>query len=109
MLFKGGAVTMKFINLILAIIFISTFAIAASARALTIDVCADAATDARFDSTKTFFTAAAPIYPGGTIAQSTTPVDCTKINATPIGTFFTVGGVIAGLAASGADDLAIVT
>jgi hypothetical protein len=81
----------------------------AQAFAITIDVCATAATDARFDSTGKFFTAAAPIYPGGTIAQSATPIDCSTITATPIGTFFTVGAFVTGLAGAGTDDLALVT
>lgn len=98
--------TLKSIFLLTALIILTT---TAQAFALTIDVCATAATDARFDSTGKFFTAAAPIYPGGTIAQSTTAIKCADITATPIGTFFTVGAFVAGLAGAGTDDLALVT
>ncbi len=84
-------------------------ALAAPAMAVTIDVCATAATDARFDSTGTFFTAAAPIYPGGTIAQSNTAVDCSQITAAKIGTFFTNGAFVNGLPAADPKDLALVT
>ena len=82
---------------------------AARASALTIDVCADAATDAKFDGTGTFFTATAPIYPAGTIPVSSSPVDCTKVTARSIGTFFTVGALVAGLPASGPADVGMVT
>ncbi len=81
----------------------------AQAFALTIDVCINGATGARFDSTNTFFTGSAPIYPGGTIAQSASPIDCSTIAATPIGTFFTNGGTVAGLPASDPKDVALVT
>ena len=82
---------------------------AARASALTIDVCADAATDAKFDGTGTFFTATAPIYPAGTIPVSSTAVDCSKVTARSIGTFFTVGALVAGLPASGPADVGMVT
>ena len=96
-------------NLFLELAFISVFGIAATARANTVDVCINPLTDVRFDSTGVFFTGSAPIYPGGTIAQSSTPIDCSKITATRIGTFFTVGGLVAGLPASAAQDVAMVT
>jgi hypothetical protein len=73
------------------------------------DVCATAATDAKFDSTGTFFTATAPVYPGGTIAQSSTAIDCSTVTTASIGTFFTVGAFVAGLPASGPLDTALVT
>ena len=82
---------------------------AARASALTVDVCADAATDARFDLTNTFFTATAPIYPGGTIPVSASAVKCSQITARPIGTFFTVGALVAGLPASSPMDVGMVT
>ena len=88
---------------------LTIFAMSAPAMALTIDICANAATDARFDSTNTFFTASAPIYPGGTIAQSSTAVDCSLITTASIGTFFTMGAFVNGLPASDPKDLAIVT
>ncbi|HLW69166.1 MAG TPA: hypothetical protein VKS22_00950 [Candidatus Binataceae bacterium] len=77
--------------------------------AASFDVCATAATDAKFDSTGTFFTATAPVYAGGTIAQSSTAIDCSTITTPVIGTFFTVGAFIAGLPASGPLDTALVT
>ena len=80
----------------------------AQAFALTIDVCGNAA-HARFDSTNTFFTTSAPIYAGGTIAQSASPIDCSTVTATPIGTFFATGGLVAGLPASDPADVALVT
>ena len=96
-------------NLVVAIVFTVVFATALSANAKTVDVCLNPTTDARFDSTGTFFTASAPIYEGGTIAQSSSPIDCSTIAAKPIGTFFTVGGLVAGLPASAAQDVAMVT
>jgi hypothetical protein len=98
--------TLKSIFLLTVLMILAT---TAPAFALTIDVCATAATDARFDSTGKFFTAAAPIYPGGTIAPSSTAINCADITATPIGTFFTIGSFVAGLAGAGTDDLALVT
>jgi hypothetical protein len=100
---------MKLRSFMLGITFTSFCTMAAYARATTVDVCVNPATDARFDSTGTFFTGSAPIYAGGTIAQSSSAIDCTKITATPIGTFFTVGGLVAGLPASAAQDVAMVT
>jgi hypothetical protein len=82
---------------------------AGAARALTVDVCVNAGTDARFDSTGNFFTGSAPIYPGGTLSVSASAIDCSSVAAAPIGTFFTNGGIVAGLPASAPDDLAIVT
>ncbi|MGH7837701.1 MAG: hypothetical protein ACREQC_07740, partial [Candidatus Binataceae bacterium] len=82
-------------------------AVAAPAFAGTFDVCATAATDAKFDSTGTFVVATAPIYLGGTIAQSSTPVDCSTITATPAGTFFVVGAFVTGLPHSGPQDAAM--
>jgi hypothetical protein len=96
-------------NLIVVLTVMSLCTTARSALARTLDVCANAATDARFDSTNTFFVASAPIYPGGTIAQSATAIDCTKITATSVGTFFTIGGLVAGLPASSAQDVGMVT
>jgi hypothetical protein len=93
--------------LLLTVLLIGTTA--ARAMALTIDVCVNPATDARFDTTKTFFTASAPIFPGGSIAVSATPVDCTMVSNAPIGTFFTNGGIVAGLPASDPKDVALVT
>ena len=100
---------MKFRAILISLAFGSVCAAAAPASAITVDVCVNAAKDARFDSTGTFFTASAPIYPAGTIAQSATPVDCTAITAKSIGTFFTVGGLVAGLPASDPKDVAMVT
>ena len=96
-------------NLVVAIVFTVLFATVLSASAKTVDVCLNPTTDARFDSTGTFFTASAPVYDGGTIAQSSSPIDCSTITAKPIGTFFTVGGLVAGLPASAAQDVAMVT
>lgn len=100
---------MKLIRVSLVLSALLIAATTAHAMALTVDVCLNAATDARFDSTGHFFTATAPIYPGGTIAPSGTPIDCTSVAATSIGTFFTNGGVVAGLPASGPADVALVT
>jgi hypothetical protein len=96
--------TLKSVFLLTALMILAT---TAQAFALTIDVCATQASDARI--TFPFFTAAAPVYAGGTIAQSDTPIDCTKITAPRIGTFFTNGAFVAGLPAAGTDDLALVT
>ena len=100
---------MKFRTTLMGLAVAGICASAAPARAITVDVCINGKTDARFDSTGTFFTAAAPIYPAGTIPQSTTPFDCTTITAAPIGTFFTVGGFVAGLPAANPNDQAMVT
>jgi hypothetical protein len=93
----------------LSVLLVSTgCAIAAPALAASIDVCLSAP-DHRFDSTGTFFTASAPIYPGGTIEKSSSAVDCSKIGAAPIGTFFTNGAIVGGLPASDPKDIALVT
>ena len=84
-------------------------AIAAPALAARIDVCFNPGVNARFDSTNTFFVGSAPIYPGGTIAKSNSPINCSGITAAPIGTFFTNGGFVEGLLASGPNDVALVT
>lgn len=91
------------------IVAVTISVMAQAAWAVTVDVCVNPVTDARFDTTGTLFTGSAPIYAGGTIAQSNSAIDCTKITATPIGTFFTVGGVVAGLPASDPKDVAMVT
>ena len=91
---------MKLIRLSLILSALLIGATAARAIALTVDVCVNAATDARFDSTGFFFTGSAPIYPGGTFAVSGSPIDCTAVTTPSIGTFFTNGGVVAGLPAS---------
>lgn len=83
--------------------------IAAPALAASIDICFNPGADARLDSTHTFFVASAPIYPGGTIAKSNSPIDCSKITTSPIGTFFANGGIVDGLPASGPNDVALVT
>jgi len=95
-----------FLSVLLAAI---ACAIAAPALAASIDVCFNPGIDAHFDSTATFFVASAPIYPGGTIAKSNSPIDCRRITAAPIGTFFTNGGFVEGLPASGPNDIALVT
>ncbi len=100
---------MKSQTILIGLALAGVCAAAPPASAITVDVCVNAATDARFDSTGTFFTASAPIYPAGTIAQSATPIDCTAITAKSIGTFFTVGGLVAGLPASDPKDVAMVT
>jgi hypothetical protein len=56
-------------SLILILALVCLCATARSALAIDLDVCANAATDARFDSTNTFFVASAPIYPGGATAD----------------------------------------
>jgi len=78
-------------------------------QTLTVQVCLNPATDARFDTTKVFFAATAPIFAAGTIAVSATPIDCTSVTAKPIGTFFTNGAIVNGLPASAPDDVALVT
>ena len=50
------------------------FAIAMPAMAKTIDVCVTGATDVAEDSSKTFFTAAAPFFTKGTIEDGVTDV-----------------------------------
>jgi len=74
-------------------------------------VCVDTTKDARFSTEATngnnlFFAAAAPIYPGNT--NVATAADCTPatLNATQVGTFFTIGGGIAGLPVSTPADMA---
>jgi hypothetical protein len=79
---------------------------AAKASALTIDVCVSKANS---DSTGNFFSAAAPIYPGGTIARSAANIDCSTITAAPVGTFFATGGNVAGLPGTDPKDVDLVT
>jgi hypothetical protein len=99
----------RFLAILVALVFAGVCAAARPASAITVDVCVNPTTDARFDSTNTFFTAFAPIYPAGIIAQSAAPIDCTTITAQSLGTFFTVGGLVAGLPASDPKDVAMVT
>ncbi|HZO82764.1 MAG TPA: hypothetical protein VFB33_13800 [Candidatus Binataceae bacterium] len=78
-------------------------------------VCVDTAKDARFSSetvapssTPLFFTAAAPIYPGGTdvsAAMNCASSGAGSVNATQVGTFFTLGSFVNGLPGSTAADL----
>ena len=68
------------------------FAIAMPAMAAkTIDVCVVAA-NIKEDSNATFFTAAAPFFPEGTIADGV--MSCPAMGA--MGTFYTAGGFLAG-------------
>ncbi len=99
---------MSTVRSVFALTLVLLCATAAPAMALTVDVCVNPAVDARADSTGIFFAATAPIYPGGTIATSNTPIDCTAVTATPIGTFFTNGAFVEGLPASDAKDRALV-
>jgi hypothetical protein len=66
-------------------------ATAMPAMAKVIDVCV-AATDINEDSSKTFFTAASPFFPAGTIADGV--MDCPAPAAGSIGTFYTAGGFL---------------
>jgi hypothetical protein len=84
---------MRIRNLMGLLALAGACATAAPAFAGTFDVCATAATDAKFDSTGTFFVATAPIYSSGTIAQSSTAIDCSTITAVSVGTFFTIGAL----------------
>jgi hypothetical protein len=68
------------------------FAIAMPAMAKTIDVCVTGATDVAEDSSKTFFTAAAPFFTKGTIEDGVT--EC-PARMDSIGTFYTAGGFFA--------------
>jgi hypothetical protein len=63
--------------------------IAMPAMAKTIGVCV-AKADILEDSTPAFFTAAAPFFPNGTIADGV--IDCPTIGS--IGTFYTAGGFL---------------
>jgi len=65
------------------------YAIAMPAMAKTIDVCVTA-TDILEDATPAFFTAAAPFFPNGTIADGVT--NCPAAGS--IGTFYTAGGFL---------------
>lgn len=77
-------------------------------------VCVDTTKDARFSketvppsSTPLFFTAAAPIYPGLTDVSAATNCESSgagSVNATQVGTFFTLGAFVNGLPASTAAD-----
>jgi hypothetical protein len=63
-------------------------------------VCLDTSKDARFlpaTGTADFFVGAAPVYPAGTV--TTTAIACTPLalKATQVGTFFALGGLVAGL------------
>ena len=78
------------------------FATAIPAMARSYVVCLDVTKDARFStelagSSPLFFVGAAPIYPAKTVISS--PADCTPttLGASPIGTFFASGSLVAGL------------
>jgi hypothetical protein len=100
---------MKLWSFVVGAVIASALALAGAASAKSFDVCVNPTVDARFDMTGTFFTATAPIYPGGTIAQSSTTIDCGTITASRIGTFFTVGALVARLPASATNDTAMAT
>jgi hypothetical protein len=100
--------TMNARHFLTVLLVVISCANAAPALAGSVDVCLVAA-DHRFDSTGKFFTDSAPVYPGGTIEESSSAIDCTKIAATPIGTFFTNGAIVSGLPASDPTDIALVT
>jgi hypothetical protein len=100
---------MKLRGFVVGALIASALALAGPANAKSFDVCVNLTADARFDVTGTFFTATAPIYPGGTIAQSSTTIDCGTITASRVGTVFTVGALVARLPASATDDTAMVT
>lgn len=68
------------------------------------DVCIDLAHDTRANTEGNAFAVAAPIFTGGTIPAGGVS-SCGSITAAPIGTFFAMGRVVAGLGAAAADDV----
>jgi hypothetical protein len=71
------------------------------ALANSYDVCLDAGDDV----VNVFnFAAVASVYPGGTVAKSATPVACSSLSASPIGTFFAQGVAVSELPKASATD-----
>jgi hypothetical protein len=63
-------------------------------------VCLDTSKDARFlpaTGTADFFVGAAPVYPAGTVTTTATACTPLALKATQVGTFFALGGLVAGL------------
>ena len=81
------------------------FATAMPAMARSWVVCVDTAKDAHFSTeTNLFFAAAAPIYPGDTDVSTATNCTPATLDATQVGTFFTIGGGVSGLPESTPSD-----
>lgn len=86
------------------------FATAMPAMARSWVICVDTTKDARFSTENTagtgnFFVAAAPIYPGKTDPSTATDCTPTTLGAAQVGTFFTLGGLVAGLPQSTPPDM----
>jgi hypothetical protein len=99
LLLQGGAV-MKYARYALAIWLVcvvsaSAFAKPPKTRPGVYDVCLNLSTDAKFDSTGTFFTGVGIIVPGGTLPDSSV-TSCSDLASEQIGTFFASGSSVAG-------------
>jgi len=82
----------------LAVAMVLVTAMPAMARSWV--VCVDTTKDARFSTTNTFFVGAAPIYPGSTDVSAASDCSTATIGKATVGTFFTLGGAVAGLPVS---------
>ncbi|MBE3603855.1 hypothetical protein IMX07_09485 [bacterium] len=85
----------------------SAFAKPAKTKPGVYDVCLNLSTDAKFDSTNTFFTGVGIIVPGGTLPDSSV-TKCQDLTNEQIGTFFASGSSVAGLGFAGQNDEAFV-
>ena len=63
-------------------------------------ICVDTTKDARFSTSNTFFVGAAPIYPGNTNVSAAADCSIATIGKSTFGTFFALGGLVAGLPGS---------
>lgn len=92
---------MKYARYVLAIGLVcafsaSVFAKPAKSKPGVYDVCLNLSTDAKLDTTDTFFTGVGIIVPGGTLPDSSV-TSCHDLTSEKIGTFFASGSLVSGL------------
>jgi hypothetical protein len=107
-----GGVVMNYVRYALAIGLVCVFSASAFAKPAktkpgVYDVCLNLSTDAKFDSTGTFFTGVGIIVPSGTLPDPSA-TSCHDLENEQIGTFFASGSLVAGLGFAGSNDEAFV-
>ncbi len=103
---------MKYARYVLAIGLVCAFSASAFAKPAkskpgVYDVCLNLSTDAKLDSTDTFFTGVGIIVPGGTLPDPSV-TSCHDLTSEQIGTFFASGSLVAGLGFAEPTDAAFV-